>query len=292
MNWAINVTGRIESEHVSAMLQKKSYLITLLAAGFLVACSSNDEFDTLVQEEKPVEVLYNEALNTALNESAKAAAPKFEEVERQHPYSRWAVQAQVMAAWAFYQDNQYPRAVAALDRFIELNPAAGELTEYAYYLRALSFYEQIVDVERDAAMTDEAKSAFEELLRRYPDGIYARDGQLKLDLTRSHLAGKEVAVGRFYLNSGHYGAAITRFQNVVRDFDTTNQAPEALYRMIEAYLSLGIRDEAERVLQVAEYNYADSVWTQRGIELVDNPNRAAPQGFIEGLFSQTIAVFD
>ena len=286
------MTVRIKSELDAAMSQKRSYLITLIAAGFLVACSSNDEFDNLVQEEKPVEVLYNEALNTALNESAKAAAPKFEEVERQHPYSRWAVQAQVMAAWAFYQDNQYPRAIASLDRFIELNPAAGELTEYAYYLRALSFYEQIVDVERDAAMTDEAKRAFEELLRRYPEGAYARDGQLKLDLTRSHLAGKEMAVGRFYLKSGHYGAAITRFQNVVRDYDTTNQAPEALYRMIEAYLSLGIRDEAERVLQVAEFNYADSVWTQRGIELVDNPNRAAPQGFIEGLFSQTIAVFD
>ena len=264
----------------------------LSLTSLLVACSSNEETSLLVQEEKPVEVLYNEALNTALNESAKAAAPKFEEVERQHPYSRWAVQAQVMAAWAFYQDNQYARAIASLDRFIELNPAAGELTEYAYYLRALSFYEQIVDVERDAAMTDEAKRAFEELLRRYPEGTYARDGQLKLDLTRSHLAGKEMAVGRFYLKSGHYGAAITRFQNVVRDYDTTNQAPEALYRMIEAYLSLGIRDEAERVLQVAEFNYADSVWTQRGIELVDNPNRAAPQGFIEGLFSQTIAVFD
>ena len=268
-------------------------LCLLSLTSLLVACSSNDEpASLLVQEEKPVEELYNDALDTALNGSPKAAAPKFEEVERQHPYSKWATQAQVMAAWAFYEDNQYPRAIAALDRFIELNPAGGELTEYAYYLRALSYYEQIVDVERDAAMTRNARDAFEDLLRRYPQGTYARDSQLKLDLTRAHLAGKEMAVGRFYLEQGHYGAAITRFNVVVRDFDNTNQVPEALYRLIESYLSLGLRDEAVRVLQVAEYNYPDSIWTQRSITLVDDPDRPAPQGFVQGLFSKTLSVFE
>ena len=277
-------------KHLCANLRVQCAVI-VIAAG-LSACAENNQADLLVQEEKPVEALYNEALDTALNDSAKAAAPKFEEVERQHPYSKWATQAQVMAAWAFYQDNQYGRAIAALDRFIELNPAAGEFTEYAYYLRALSFYEQIVNVERDAAMTKEAKTAFEDVLRRYPDGIYARDSQLKLDLTKSHLAGKEMAVGRFYLKGGHFGAAISRFNVVVRDFDTTNQVPEALYRLIESYLSLGLRDEAERVLQVAEYNYENSVWTARGITLVDNPNRPAPQGFVAGLFNRTLSVFE
>ena len=264
----------------------------LSLTSLLVACSSNEETSLLVQEEKPVEVLYNEALDTALNESPKAAAPKCEEVERQHPYSKWATQAQIMAAWAFYEDNQYPRAIAALDRFIELNPAGGELTEYAYYLRALSYYEQIVNVERDAAMTRDARDAFEDILRRYPDGLYARDSQLKLDLTRTHLAGKEMAVGRFYLNAGHYGAAISRFKVVVRDFDTTNQVPEALYRLIESYLSLGLRDEAMRVLQVAEFNFANSIWTERAIDLVDDPNRPAPEGFVAGLFSKTLSVFE
>ena len=269
---------------------KRFCLISL--TGFLVACSSNDEASLLIQEEKPVEELYNDALDTALNESARAAAPKFEEVERQHPYSKWATQAQVMAAWAFYQDNQYARAIASLDRFIELNPAAGELTEYAYYLRALSFYEQIVNVERDAAMTRAAGDAFEDLLRRYPEGTYARDSQLKLDLTQTHLAGKEMAVGRFYLEAGHHGAAISRFKVVLRDFDTTNQVPEALYRLVESYLSLGLRDEATRVLQVAEYNYPQSVWTERAIILLDDPDRPAPQGFVEGLFSRTLSVFE
>ena len=264
----------------------------LSLTSLLVACSSNEETSLLVQEEKPVEVLYNEALDTALNQSPKAAAPKFEEVERQHPYSKWATQAQIMAAWAFYEDNQYPRAIASLDRFIELNPAGGDLTEYAYYLRALSYYEQIVNVERDAAMTRDARDAFEDILRRYPDGLYARDSQLKLDLTRTHLAGKEMAVGRFYLNAGHYGAAISRFKVVVRDFDTTNQVPEALYRLIESYLSLGLRDEAMRVLQVAEFNFANSIWTERAIDLVDDPNRPAPEGFVAGLFSKTLSVFE
>lgn len=264
----------------------------LSLTSLLVACSSNEETSLLVQEEKPVEVLYNEALDTALNESPKAAAPKFEEVERQHPYSKWATQAQIMAAWAFYEDNQYPRAIAALDRFIELNPAGGDLTEYAYYLRALSYYEQIVNVERDAAMTRDARDAFEDILRRYPDGLYARDSQLKLDLTKTHLAGKEMAVGRFYLNAGHYGAAISRFNVVVRDFDTTNQVPEALYRLIESYLSLGLRDEAMRVLQVAEFNFPNSIWTERAIDLVDDPNRPAPEGFVAGLFSKTLSVFE
>ena len=264
-------------------------LCTILA---IAACSSNDPAELLVQDERPVDVLYNDALDTALNESPKAAAPKFEEVERQHPYSKWATQAQIMAAWAFYEDNQYPRAIAALDRFIELNPAGGELTEYAYYLRALSFYEQIVNVERDAAMTKDAKDAFEDLLRRYPNSIYARDSQLKVDLTRSHLAGKEMSVGRYYLDAGHYGAAISRFNIVVSEFDTTNQVPEALYRLIESYLSLGLRGEAGRVLQVAEFNYPASIWTQRAITLYDDPNRPAPQGFVEGLFSKTLSVFE
>jgi len=279
-------------EAIFVMHRTIKTLCLISVASLLFACSSTDQASLLVQEEKSVEELYNDALDTAFRESPKAAAPKFEEVERQHPYSKWATQAQVMAAWAFYEDNQYGRAIASLDRFIELNPAGGELTEYAYYLRALSFYEQIVNVERDAAMTRDARDAFEDLLRRYPDGLYARDSQLKLDLTRSHLAGKEMAVGRFYLEAGHYGAAISRFSVVVRDFDTTNQVPEALYRLIESYLSLGLSEEAMRVLQVAEFNYAQSIWTKRAIVLVDDPNRPAPQGFVEGLFSKTLSVFE
>ena len=215
----------------------------------LGACSTSNKDEELASQiEQPVDQLYNDALNTALAGKMELAAPKFEEVERQHPYSTWAVKAQIMAAWSFYEANDYAKAEASLERFIQLYPA-DPLTEYAYYLKALVFYEQIVDVERDADMTGRALLAFEDLLRRYPTSPYSRDAQLKSELTRSHLAGKEMAVGRFYLEQEHYAAALTRFAYVIRDYDRTNQVPEALYRMAESYLSLGLRKKLTGYLQ-------------------------------------------
>ena len=276
----------------TGQVRTKRYLMGIFAALSLMmaGCSNSDNADIDGQADAPVDQLYNDALNTVLAGDVDLAAPKFEEVERQHPYSIWAVRAQIMAAWSFYQSNQYAQAEASLDRFIELYPA-DPLTEYAYYLKALSYYEQIVDVERDADMTYKALNAFEDVLRRYPDGPYARDSQLKADLARSHLAGKEMAVARFYLNKGHYAAAIKRFAVVVRDYDRTNQVPEALYRMGEAYLSLGLDEEAMRVLQVAEYNYPESVWTERLIEVVGNPSRSGPQGILGSVADRALSLF-
>ena len=273
-------------------VKAKRYIMGIFAALSLMmaGCSNSDNADIDGQADAPVDQLYNDALNTVLAGDVDLAAPKFEEVERQHPYSIWAVRAQIMAAWSFYQSNQYAQAEASLDRFIELYPA-DPLTEYAYYLKALSYYEQIVDVERDADMTYKALNAFEDVLRRYPDGPYARDSQLKADLARSHLAGKEMAVARFYLNKGHYAAAIKRFAVVVRDYDRTNQVPEALYRMGEAYLSLSLDEEAMRVLQVAEYNYPESVWTERLIEVVGNPSRSGPQGILGSVADRALSLF-
>jgi len=257
----------------------------------LAACSGSDSTEDLAaQIEQPVDELYNDALNTALSGNPVQAAPKFEEVERQHPYSTWAVKAQIMAAWSFYEANDYAQAEASLDRFIQLYPA-DSLTEYAYYLKALVFYEQIVDVERDADMTRRALFAFEDLLRRYPEGPYSRDAQLKADLARSHLAGKEMAVGRFYLNQGHYAAALARFAIVIRDYDRTNQIPEALYRMTEGYLSLGLSEEADRVAEVANYNFPDSVWTARLNEVHENPNRSGPRGLLGNLADRALSLF-
>ena len=274
------------------MTQNRLLPITLsLCCLFMAGCVNSTQFDTLEQIEQPVDTLYNDALNTALNGDIEKAGEKFEEVERQHPYSAWAVRAQVMAAWSFYQANQYSDAVNALDRFIELYPAHA-YTEYAYYLRALCFYEQIVDVERDADMTRRALEAFEDLIRRYPEGTYARDSQLKLDLTRSHLAGKEMAVGRFYLEKGHFNAAIQRFEVVITQYDTTSQVPEALYRLSEAYLSLGLIDEAERVGAVALYNYPSSIWTDRLLVLVEDPTRPGPKSLLETLTDTTLNLFN
>jgi len=262
----------------------------MLSCCFVIAaCASTPEMPE--QVEQPVDVLYKDALSTALNEDPKKAAPKFEEVERQHPYSALAVRAQIMAAWSFYEGNDYDRAVAALDRFVELNPAS-EFVEYAYYLKALSYYEQIVDVERDAAMTRLAMQAFEELVRRFPQGTYARDAQLKIDLTRSHLAGKEMAVGRYYLKNQFYSAALRRFHVVITTYDTTNQVPEALQRSAEAYLALGLIEEASRMHQVAVYNYPDSIWTQRLNKLITEPEKRPSKGLFERSVDAVTSIFD
>ena len=263
----------------------------IVFAAFLALAGCADKPEVTEQVELPVDTLYNNALTTVLAGDAKAAAPQFEEVERQHPYSELAVRAQIMAAWSFYQANDYPRAESALDRFIELNPA-DPLVEYAYYLKALCFYEQIVDVERDAEMTKLALGAFEELVRRFPDGRFARDGQLKIDLTRSHLAGKEMAVGRFYLTREYYTAAIRRFNIVVKTYDTTNQVPEALYRLTESYLALGLAKEAERIQQVAVYNYSDSIWTERLNALRAHPEKPKAKGLLERSVDTISSIFN
>ena len=262
--------------------------VLLVASVTLAGCASPDIPE---QVERPAKQLYDEALSLVLDGNAEKAAPQFEEVERQHPYSDLAVRAQIMAAWSFYQDNNYPRAIASLERFIELNPA-DDMVEYAYYLKALSYYEQIVDVERDAEMTLLALNAFDDLLLRYPDGIYSRDARLKADLARSHLAGKEMAVGRFYAERGYYAAALRRFERVVRDHQTSNQVPEALYRMVESYLALGLVDEADRVGSVAVYNYPDSFWTTELLALAEDPERSLPKGIFQRTVDSVASLFD
>ena len=272
---------------------KIAYLVCvyLMMAVALGGCADGNKDEELTaQIEQPVDQLYNDALNTALSGELALAAPKFEEVERQHPYSTWAVKAQIMAAWSFYEANDYVQAESSLDRFIQLYPA-DSLTEYAHYLKALVFYEQIVDVERDANMTRKALIAFEDLLRRYPSGPYSRDAELKAELTRSHLAGKEMAVGRFYLKQGHYAAALTRYAHVISNYDRTNQVPEALYRMAESYLSLGLTEEADRVSAVANFNFPNSVWTARLNEVHQNPNRAGPKGLLGNLADRALSLF-
>ena len=260
--------------------------LAALALG-LAACASGQE---VPPEDRSAEELYNQALEQVGAANHAAAAPLFDEVERQHPYSRLATQAQLMSAWSLYEANNYPAAIGALDRFIELNPAHPDV-DYALYLKAQSYYEQIVDVERDAGMTVLAKESFEALLNRFPESRYARDARLKVDLTLSHLAGKQMSVGRFYLERGHYDAALRRFNRVVADYDRSNQAPEALYRMVEAYLALGLDGEAERSGAVLSHNFPDSVWTRRMLALVGDPLANHDPGFIERLFGKAGSPF-
>ncbi|MDJ0946021.1 MAG: outer membrane protein assembly factor BamD [Kiloniellales bacterium] len=223
------------------------------------ACASEEEEFNYV--ERPVDDLYNEAMDTLQSGSNIKAAKLFDEVDRQHPYSPWAAKAQLMSAYAYYLENEYADAIAGLDRFIQLHPGNPDVA-YAYYLKALSYYEQISDIGRDQSMTRLALESLEELTRRFPESKYTRDANLKVDLTRDHLAGKEMDVGRFYQKRGHYLSAINRFRRVVDQYETTSHTPEALHRLVECYLALGILNEAQETAAVLGYNYPGSEWYQ------------------------------
>jgi len=164
-----------------------------------------------------------------------------------------------MSGYSLYLENHYTDAIGTLDRFIQLHPAHRDIA-YAYYLRALCYYEQVPDIQRDQKSTQLAMAALQEVVNRFPDSAYARDSRLKIDLARDHLAGKEMEIGRWYQGQNLYTAAIGRFQRVVDDYQTTNHVPEALHRLTEIYLALGMREEARRTASVLGYNYPGSEW--------------------------------
>ena len=222
----------------------------------LPACTDGQQSDYV---ERKVDEIYNKAVDQLEQEEFLKAAKLFDEVERQHPYSVWATKAQLMAGFAHYQNNGYPEAIIALDRFIQLHPANRDIA-YAYYLMALCYYEQISDVGRDQEATMLALEMMQEVVRRFPKSNYARDVRLKIDLTRDHLAGKEMNIGRYYLEREHYLAAINRFRRVVEEFQTTTHVPEALHRLVEAYTRIGIIDEARNSAAVLGHNYPGSEW--------------------------------
>ncbi|HEV7960641.1 MAG TPA: outer membrane protein assembly factor BamD, partial [Rhizomicrobium sp.] len=187
------------------------------------------------------------------------AGKQFDEVDRQHPYSVWARRAMLMSAFCSYQANKYSDAVSTADQYISLHPGSHEVA-YAFYLKAISLYEQIVDVNRDQANTQGALVALQDVVQRFPDTEYARDATLKIDLTEDHLAGKEMAVGRYYLTRGDYIGAINRFRAVIEQYQTTPQIAEALERLTEAYYSLGLNSEAQTAAAVLGANYPGSEW--------------------------------
>lgn len=225
---------------------------------------------------RDVETLYAEARNRLDRGQPKVAAELFGEVERQHPYSPWARRAQLMAAFSHYLARDYNKSVQAAQRFLSIHPGNRD-APYAYYLIALSYYEQISDVTRDQKITEQARTALTEVVRRFPNTQYAADARLKLDLVNDHLAGKEMEIGRFYQRSGRWIAAQLRFQNVVENYQTTSHAAEALYRLTESSLALGVPAEAVRYAAVLGANYPGSEWYQKAYDLVQRhaPNASA-----------------
>lgn len=229
---------------------------------FLAGCAA----DTTIPE-MPAENLYKEGMRLFDKTDYEGAAKYFDEIERQHPYSEWAARAQIMAAYSFYRKNQYDDAILALDRFIQLHPG-NRSTPYAYYLKGLCYYEQMSDIAREQQMTSDAQDVFEELIARYPNSIYVADAKAKLELIRDNLAGKEMAVGRYYLKNREYLAAINRFQNVLVDYPKTNQVDEAYYRLAVCYISLGMVNQAEKVYQTQSEKFPRTMWTHRTKALV------------------------
>jgi outer membrane protein assembly factor BamD len=218
---------------------------------------------------QPVAELYNGGLEYLKDGSYKSAAKSFAEVERQHPYSSWATKAILMQAFAHYQRNSYDDTINAAQRFITLHPGHKD-APYAYYLVALSNYEQISDVKRDQTATQKALESLEEVSRRFPDTPYARDAEAKALLARDHLAGKEMEVGRYYLKKGSYLAGINRFKKVVTDYQTTSHTPEALYRLTEGYMALGVRSEAQTAAAVLGHNFPNSQWYRDAYALIQS----------------------
>lgn len=213
----------------------------------------------------PVEDLYNNGVDAMNDGRYKAANQQFDLVEQNYPYSSWAVNAQLMQGYTQYLQNQYTEALGTLDRFIQLHPQHRDIA-YAYYLRALSYYEQIADMERDQKATQQALIALQDVVNRFPDSAYARDARLKIDLARDHLAGQEMEIGRFYEKQRLYGAAVGRFQRVVTEYQTTNHVPEALHRLTELYLMLGLKNEARKTASVLGYNYPGSEWYENSYD--------------------------
>ncbi|HEY8963198.1 MAG TPA: outer membrane protein assembly factor BamD [Alphaproteobacteria bacterium] len=250
-------------------------LYLLCTVALLSACgtSSKKEEDAEITADRAVETIYNEAADEMDAGKYKKAARLFAEVERQHPYSQWATQAQLMNAYALYRSSDYDEATIALERFIRLHPGHKDI-DYAYYLRGLCSYDQITDVTRDQDMTKSALENFDTLLRLFPESRYARDASLKRDLTLDHIAGKNMDIGRYYLTRGYYTAAVKRFMVVIREYQTTTHTPEALHRLVEAYMHLGMLNEATRVAAVLGYNYPGSVWYNDSFKLLNEEQRA------------------
>ena len=259
----------------------RAFLLVSVAALALAGCSlfdSDDATNDLNKDaaqynERPIDQIYSQAWTQINKGNWDKAAAEFNEVDRQHPYSVWARRAQLMSAFCSYQANKYDDAVSTADSYISLHPGSQEVA-YAFYLKAIALYEQIVDVGRDQSKTEGALVALQDVVQRFPDTEYARDAVLKIDLTEDHLAGKEMEIGRYYLNRGDNIGAINRFRVVVDSYQTTPQIPEALERLTEAYYSLGLDSEAQTAAAVLGANYPGTVWYQDSYNILKGRNLA------------------
>jgi outer membrane protein assembly factor BamD len=252
------------------MLKFTRSAVLLLACASLLpvaGCARNRAKGDTAYVARDVNTLYAAAKRTMDQGDYERAAKLFDEVERQHPYSVWARRAQIMSAFNYYLATKYTDSISSAQRFLTIHPGNAE-APYAHYLVAMSYYQQIADVTRDQAITQQASDSFGELIRRYPDSRYAADARLKLDLINDHLGGKEMEVGRFYQRSGNWLAASLRFREVVEKYQSTSHTPEALERLVECYLALGTPAEAYKTAAVLGKNYPGTFWYRQSLRLL------------------------
>jgi outer membrane protein assembly factor BamD len=261
----------IENRSPRRWTNRATVMPMVVLLSLLTACGGGGtKTASNTQPTGPVEELYNNGVDALNAQRFGTADDQFNAVQQNYPYSTWAVNAQLMSAYSLYLQNKYTDAIGALDRFIQLHPAHRDVA-YVYYLRALCYYEQIADIQRDQKGTQQAMNALQEVVNRFPETDYAQDAKLKIDLCVDHLAGKEMDIGRYYQKQHLYEAAIGRFQRVVDDFQTTNHVPEALSRLTEIYLVLGLKDQARKTAAVLGYNYPGNAWySDTYAQLVNN----------------------
>ncbi|WP_350334948.1 outer membrane protein assembly factor BamD [Coralliovum pocilloporae] len=235
---------------------------------FLAACSSTEEsLDDLAFKDEPADRLYNEGLAALNSGDVSTAQKKFKDLDRQHPYSTWAKKSLVLSTYTNFQNARYDDAISSARRFITLYPG-DEDAAYVQYLIGQSYFRQIPDVTRDQEMTAKALRAMRELVQRYPESDYTDDARQKVRVTLDQLAGKEMQVGRYYQERQEYIAAANRFKTVVSEYQTTRHVEEALLRLTETYLALGVVPEAQTAAAVLGHNFPDSEWYQRAYELL------------------------
>lgn len=251
----------------------KNIMSGSIALLLLSACAKQ-ETSELKLESMPPEKIYNSAEVMLKDKDRKDAALRFLEVERLYPYSEWAKRSLIMGAFSYHQAGLYEDSRGAAQRYIDFYPA-DEDAAYAQYLIALSYYDQIDDVSRDQGVTFQALQALRTTIERYPDSKYTSSALLKFDLALDHLAGKEMEIGRYYLKRGHFGAAINRFRVVVEDFQTTSHTPEALHRLVESYLSLGLLNDAQNAASILGHNFQGTRWYKDSYTLLKAKGIAA-----------------
>jgi outer membrane protein assembly factor BamD len=243
--------------------------LVLVAAPLVGGCSYFNKDEDYVSDD-PADKLYNEGLFLLNNkQDYKEAAKKFDEVDRQNPYSDWARKALLMSAYSYYQAQEFTDCINSAQRYVTLHPGSPDAA-YAQYLIGSSYYDQILDVSRDQARADKAINALEEVVRKYPDSEYANAAKKKIDMARDQLAGKEMEIGRFYMDKRDFIGAINRFKVVVTQYQTTRHVEEALERLTECYIALGIIDEAQTAAAVLGHNFPDSDWYKDAYKLVKN----------------------